>query len=194
MAEEKKDSKSKIIIIVLVIVIVLMAAGGVTAFILLNNNNGNQTKDDNPAVTTEAESKSENSNPLLLNYDSGAVALDENGLEKQIEEMRKNSEGNVSLEYKNEAESTNGKDFNCYLANSELNTEDMFFAVFTDASMTEQMYLSGLIKPGTSIQKFTSDIPLEKGEYSAVCVFTTVSDDHETMTSQIAVELKLTVK
>jgi len=193
MAEEKKDSKSKIIIIVLVIVIVLMAAGGTAAFILLNNNNGNQANDDKSAVTTDSDQKSGN-NPLQLGYDSAAVALDENGLEKQIEEMRKNSEGSVSLEYKNEAESTNGKEFDCYLANSELNTEDMFFAIFTDASMTEQMYLSGLLKPGTSIQKFTSEIPLEKGEYSAVCVFTTVSDDHETMTSQVAVELKLTVK
>jgi hypothetical protein len=170
-----------------------MAAGGTAAFILLNNNNGNQANDDKSAVTTDSDQKSGN-NPLQLGYDSAAVALDENGLEKQIEEMRKNSEGSVSLEYKNEAESTNGKEFDCYLANSELNTEDMFFAIFTDASMTEQMYLSGLLKPGTSIQKFTSEIPLEKGEYSAVCVFTTVSDDHETMTSQVAVELKLTVK
>jgi len=195
MAEGKKDSKSKIIIIVLVVIIVLMVAGSITAFILLNNNNNeNQVADNNNIVTTEPDSKPENSNPLKLNYDAAAVALDENGLEKQIDEMRKNSEGNVSLEYKNEAQSTNGMDFECYLANSELNSEDMFIAVFTDANMTDQIYLSGLLKPGTSIQSFKSEIPFDKGSHSAVCMFTTVGDDHETMTSQLAVELKLIVK
>lgn len=191
---ENKDSKSKIIIIVLIIVIILLIGGGAAAFILFGNSTNEKTDTSSlaaaeTATTTAATTK----NPLKLDYDGAAVGLDENGLEKQIEEMKKNSEGNVSLEYKNEAESDDGTNFVCYLANSDLNTEDMFIAIFTDANMTEQVYLSGLLRPGTSIQEFQSEIPFEPGTYSVVAMFTSVSDDHETMTSQLAVEMKLTV-
>ena len=190
--EEKKDSKSKIIIIVLIIVIILLIGGGVTAFVLFNNSNANKQQPvESSTGTTVSEEKEKN--PLILDYDNGAVALDENGLERQIEEMRKNSEGNVSLEYRNEAVSDDGKHFTCYLANSDLNTEDMFIAIFRDQELDSQMYLSGLLRPGTAINEFDSEIQLETGEYTAVAMFTTVGDDHETMTSQIAVEIKLIV-
>jgi len=193
MADEKKDSKSKVIIIVLIIVIVLMIGGGVTAFLLLSN--GSNTGNGEPAITTQAQETAETTkNPLKLDYDDAAVALDEDSLQKQFEELQKNAEGNISLEYKNYAISKDGKEFECYLANSELNTEDMFIAIFTDASMEEQVYLSGLLRPGTVIENFTSEINVEKGEHSFVVMFTSVSDDHETMTSQIAVELKVTVE
>jgi Tfp pilus assembly protein PilW len=194
MAEEKKDSKSKVIIVLLIVVIVLLIGGGVAAFLLMNNNGEGQTEPAQTAAADTAVTAENKNNSPLLKYDDAAVALDENGLEKQIEEMKKNSEGNVSLEYKNEAESTDGTHFICYLANSDLNTEDMFIAIFTDANMTEQVYLSGLLRPGTSIQEFDSEIPFEKGKHSVVCMFTSVGDDHNTMTSQIAVEIMLTVK
>lgn len=193
MAEEKKDSKSKIIIVLLIVVIVLLIGGGAAAFLLMNNNGEGQTGPAQTAAADTAVTAENKNNSPLLKYDDAAVALDENGLEKQIEEM-KNSEGNISLEYKNEAESTDGTHFICYLANSDLNTEDMFIAIFTDANMTEQVYLSGLLRPGTSIQEFDSEIPFEKGKHSVVCMFTSVGDDHESMTSQIAVEVMLTVK
>jgi hypothetical protein len=192
MAEEKKDSKSKVIIIILLIVIILLIGGGVTAFVILSNNgNSDQPEITSPVITT---ADGQTKNPLALDYDNSAVALDENGLEKQLENLQKNAGNNISLEYRNEVVSEDGKVFKCYLANSELNTEDMFIAIFTDSDMTEQVYLSGLLRPGTSIQEFQSEIPFETGEYSVVAMFTSVSDDHETMTSQIAVELKLTVQ
>ena len=190
--EEKKDSKSKVII-VLIIVIVLLLCGGTAAFLLLNNGSGTAPSDD-VAVTTANVVTDEPQNPLRMDYDNSAVALDENGLQKQLEDLQKNAGDNISLEYRNEAISKDGKTFQCYLANSELNTEDMFIAIFTDASMSEQVYLSGLLRPGTSIQEFQSEIQFEPGEYSLVAMFTSVSDDHETMTSQIAVELKVTVQ
>ncbi len=191
MAEEKKDSKSKVIIIVLIVVIILLLGGGAAAFIVLNSNSPEIAQTGGTADQIAAVSSGSADNPILK-YDEAAVALDENGLERQIEEM-KNAAGDISLEYKNEAESDDGTNFICYLANSDLNTEDMFIAIFKDASLTDQVYLSGLLKPGTSIQNFVSEISFEPGTYSVVALFTSVGDDHETMTSQIAVELKLTV-
>jgi uncharacterized protein YxeA len=188
MAEEKKDSKSKIIIIVLIVVVVVLIGGGVVAFIMLNNNNSNVADNNNTTTTTSAV---ETRSPILK-YDEAAVALDENGLERQIQEM-KNAAGDVSLEYKNDAVSNDGTHFDCYLANSDLNTEDMFIAIFKDASLEEQVYLSGLLRPGTSINKFESEIKFEPGLHSVVALFTSVGEDHETMTSQLAVEIKLTV-
>ena len=191
--EEKKDSKSKVIIIVLIIVIAVLVCGGTAAAFLLMNNQGNASEPVNN-VQTEATEADEPKNPLKLDYDDSAVALDENGLQKQIDEMQKNADDRISLEYKNEAASSDGKTIKCYLANSDLNTEDMFIAIFTDATLTEQVYLSGLLKPGTSIQEFQSETTFEPGEYSLIAMFTSVSDDHETMTSQVSVELKLTVE
>lgn len=190
MAEEKKDSKSRIGIIILVIVLaVLLIGGAVVLVIFLSQNTANeqgQASSDAAATTSQ--------NPLKLTYDNDAVALDENSLEKQLEELQKNAEGYISLEYQNDAYSMDGKNFTCYLANAEENTEDMFIGIFTDATMTKQIYLSGLLRPGSVIQNFTSEIPFEeKGVYSAVAIFTTVSDDHETMTGQVPVAIRLTV-
>jgi hypothetical protein len=190
MAEEKKDSKSKIGLIVLFIVIgVLLIGGAVTLMIILSQKPANvQVQESSTtAVTTEK-------NPLKLSYDVDAVALDEKSLENQIDQLQKVAEGYITLEYQNDAFSEDGKVFSCYLANATENTEDMFIGIFTDATMAEQIYLSGLLKPGSVIQNFTSEIPFEeKGTYSAVAIFTTVDDDHETLTGQIPVAIKLTV-
>lgn len=192
MAEEKtKDSKSKVIIIVLVVVIVVLLGGGAAAFIMLNNSGSEIAQTGGTADQIVAVSSGSADNPILK-YDEAAVALDENGLERQIQEMKNNS-GDVSLEYKNDAVSDDGKNFACYLANSDLNTEDMFIAIFTDGTLTEQVYLSGLLRPGTSINQFESETEFKPGTHSAVALFTSVGDDHETMTSQLAVEIKLTV-
>jgi hypothetical protein len=193
MAEETKDSKSKVIVIILIIVICLLLAGGTAAALIILNSNNNSAEANNavsPETTTAAATSEKN--PLILDYDDSAVALDAEGLERQIEAM-KNADGRFSLEYKNEAFSSDGTHFECYLANSEKNKEDVFIAIFKDVTMNEQLYLSGLVRPGTSIQGFESEIPIDSGTHSVVCMFTSVSDDHETMTSQISVELKLTV-
>jgi cytoskeletal protein RodZ len=191
--EEKKDSKSKVIIIVLIIVIFLILAGvAVTMVILLNNNNSDkQAEQTTTAVTEESE---KNKNPLILDYDSAAVALDEQSLSDQYNKLQeKASEGNVAIEMQNIAFSDDGINFTCYLANSSSNTEDMFLNIYKDSTLTEQIYLSGLLAPGTVIEKFSSEIKLDPGNYETILIFTTVADDHETMTSQTPIVLTLQV-
>jgi hypothetical protein len=170
---------------------VLLVGGAVALVIFMSQNTADQQ---GQPLQTSAGPAETTKNPLKLTYDNDAVALDESSLEKQYEDLQKTAEGYISLEYQNDAYSMDGKTFTCYLANAEENTEDMFIGIFTDATMTEQIYLSGLLKPGSVIQNFTSEIPFEeKGVYSAVAIFTTVANDHETMTGQVPVAIKLTV-
>jgi ABC-type Na+ efflux pump permease subunit len=194
MAEENKDSKSKLIIIVLIIVIVLLVVGIGAGAIFFLNSGKNQ---DTPAVTTALSDSAEpagSSNPLILDYDAAAVALDEDSLSKAVEELREKAQsGYVNLKFKNLATSDDGIHFQCYLGNSDGNIYDMFFNIYKDATLSEQIYLSGLVSPGNVIESFDSEIKLDPGEYSAIIMFTSVSDDHTTMISQVPVEITLVV-
>ena len=193
--EEKKNSKSRVIIIVLIVVIVLLlVAGTIVAVLLIKNNSGENTSVETETQTEAQAKPDDGANPLILDYDGSAVALDPDELNKQIEGLQQKVDaGQVSLEFQNTAFSENGTDFSCHLANSDMNTEDMFFNIYKDGTFSEQIYLSGLLKPGQVIESFRSEIPFEPGEYEVIVLFTTVADDHETMTSQTPVVINLVV-
>jgi hypothetical protein len=195
MAEEKKDSKSKVIIIVLIAILVVILIAGTIIVVLLLQNNNNGEAGMNPIDTSSAAvTSSGGDNPLILDYDNSAVALNADELAKQYNDLQKKvDEGTVSLEFQNIAFSENGTDFTCHLANSDMNTEDMFFNIYKDGTFSEQIYLSGLLSPGQVIESFTSEIKFDPGEYEVVVLFTTVADDHKTMTSQTPVVIDLKV-
>jgi predicted metalloprotease len=198
MAEEKKAQSQKVIIIVLIIVIVLLVAGGAVAAVILlggqNTANVAQTTTA-PTATQAAGTIKKNDNPLILDYDNSAVALDEDTLQKQFEELQEKAKnGYVNLEFQNVASSSDGINFECHFGNAAANVEDMFFNIYKDMTLEEQIYLSGLVAPGNAINSFVSEIKLDPGEYKAIIFFTTVSEDHQTMTSQTPVELTLKVK
>lgn len=196
MTEEKKDSKSKVIIIILIVVIVLLlAAGAVVTVMLLQNDKSDKSAENIQDFTAQSVTTAEKTNGTpVLDYDDSAVALNIDDLERQYNELQdKMNEGNVSLEFQNAAFSDNGTDFTCYLANSASNTEDMYFDIYKDGTFTEQIYLSGLLAPGKVIESFHSEIKFDPGKYEVVVLFTTVSDDHKTITSQTPVVITLAV-
>lgn len=197
MAEEKKDSKSKVIIVLLIIVIVLLLAGVCIGaiFILGGEKPANDdVQTEITSATTIGETENEKKDPLILDYDSSAIALDEESLQKAIDRLQeKVADGYVNLTFRNVAESDDGINFICHLGNDTANKYDMFFNIYKDITLEEQIYLSGLIAPGTAIDSFVSEIKLDPGEYSAIVFFTSVEDDHATMHSQVAVELELVV-
>ena len=186
----------------MIIIIVLLLIAGTIVVVILTRGDFDKTVDnsdkpvdnsDKPVVGYETSSDKNNDVPVL-DYDNSAVALDEEDLEKQFQELQdKVNEGQVSLEFQNAAFSENGTDFTCYLANSSSNTEDMFFNIYTDGTFTEQIYLSGLLSPGSVITSFKSDVKFKPGNYEVIVLFTTVSDDHKTMTSQTPVAITLKV-
>ena len=176
--EEKKSSKT---VIILLIIIALLLAGGITAFIFFMN------KDN-------ADLPDEGGNPLIQ-YDEAAVALNEDEFKKQFADaMKKAEEGQIALRYQNVAYSNDGVNFTCDIGNSSANDKDVYFNIYTDATFTEQILLTGLVPPGQGITEFKSEIPFEPGEHTAVLVFTKVEDDHATMLGQAKVTYTLVVE
>lgn len=198
MAEEKKDSKSKTIIILLIVIIVLLIGGGVTAFVLLSNGSQQQPASvtegvSTPQQTAAPETTAADNKPKLA-YEAGAIALDEDSLQKAYDEaVKKTEEGYISLDFFNEAYSTDGENFECRIGNAPENTSDMYCAIYLDSSFSQQVYLSGLIRPGEQIAKFKSNIKLETGTHEAILVLTQVMDDHETLKAETSVVLQLVV-
>ena len=110
-----------------------------------------------------------------------SVMLDQNSLQAAFDEaMRNAAEGNVGLQYKNDAFSGNGTDFECYIVNSDSNIIDMFLNIFADAELTEQLFLSGLVPPGSGFESITLDRALDEGDHTVYVVLTQVDTNEET--------------
>lgn len=133
-----------------------------------------------------------------IGYDEGTVQLDPEGLQNAIDEMyEKTKEGRIALEYKNDAISSDGKTFACYINNSARNTSDMYIGIYADAKYEDQLFLSGLIKPGTGFDTVTLDRELEPGKHRVFVVYTKVKeneDGEQVMSGQTAVTMDFTVR
>lgn len=115
-----------------------------------------------------------------IGYATNAVTTDPETLQQAIDEAnRKASEPGMSLEYKDTAFSADGKTFKCYIANSENNAYDMFFTLYADEAMTDILFLSELLRPGSRFEEITLEKTLEPGTYDAYLVHTEVRDNEE---------------
>ena len=109
---------------------------------------------------------------------NATVMLDQNSLQAAMDEAMKNAkDGNVALLYKNNAYSENGTDFTCYIVNSTSNKYDMFLTIYADAALTDQVFLSGLVPPGSGFEQITLDRALEAGDHTVNVVVTQVDTD-----------------
>ena len=73
-----------------------------------------------------------------LGYAEGTTVVeDPDALQKAVDEMYAHAaEGGVTLEYKNDARSTDGENFSCYIANAVENRYDMYLQIFADSELT----------------------------------------------------------
>jgi len=133
----------------------------------------------------------------------GVVATDPETLQDQVDKMmEKAKEPGVALEYKEMAFSNDGQDFECYLANSEQNTYDMFITIYADQALTDELFLSELLRPGTRFENITLSRKLDPGEHTAYVVYTQVQDEEQpdgsqfiqTIHAQVATTITLVVK
>ncbi len=161
MEEKKAPALSNKVVIAAAAVIV--AALAVVAALLLraDKDDGNSA-----AIGYAAEAK---------------VMLDQNSLQAAFEEAMRNAEdGNVGLKYKNDAFSSDGTNFECYIVNSESNKYDMFLAVYADSELTDQIFLSGLVPPGSGFENITLEHALEVGSHRVYVALTQVETNEET--------------
>lgn len=108
------------------------------------------------------------------------VMLDQNSLQAAMDEAMANAkDGNVALLYQNNAYSENGTDFTCYIVNSVSNKYDMFLTIYADAALTDQIFLSGLVPPGSGFEEITLDRALDAGDHTVNVVVTQVDTDED---------------
>lgn len=130
-----------------------------------------------------------------LGYAEGVTVVnDPDALQKAVDEMfAKAAEGNIMLEYSNDAASTDGQNFDCYIANAAENSYDMYIQMFADSELTDQLLLTGLLRPGTAFDSITLERPLDPGTHRVYVAFTQVEEDLATIHGQVMVTMDLTV-
>lgn len=137
-------------------------------------------------VTREAP---EDNTPKIEYATDATVFLDGDSLQAAMDEAMKNaSDSSVALRYRNNAYSNDGINFACYIANSTGNIYDAFFTIFADAEMTDQVFLSGLVRPGSGFENITLDHALEPGlntVYVAVSLVDTEEDGTQVIKAQV---------
>ncbi len=156
--EEGGGSVNKILIVVIVLLLLAITAGCVYFFFIR---------------------KQPEEEPKGIGYamDAGVV-LSQEELDAAMAAAAENAAaGRVALLYKNGAYSDDGENFKCYIVNSARNQYDMFLTMFTDAELTDQVFLSGLIPPGSGFDEVTLSHKLEKGEHTIYVVVTQVHTD-----------------
>lgn len=166
--EEKAQSKQKKWVIpALLLVLILLL---VVVIVLLSKRTVDISDGDVPKIGYAAEA---------------TVMTDQESLQASIDEALANARDNmVSLEYKNHAYSTDGKTFSCYIVNAASNLYDMFLTIYADEEMTDQVFLSGLVPPGSGFEEITLDHELPEGDHT-VCVAVTQVDTAEDGTQVI---------
>ena len=149
-----------------------------------------------PLTGCGAAQQQEENSGLKIGYATEGVTAteDEDALQAAVDEMlEKAKEGNIALEFKNVATSNDGVNFNIYLANSELNSYDMFIAIYGDNTLQDQLFLSGLLRPGTAFRTITLDHALEPGTHTVYVVHTQMEEDLETIHAQVVITMEFVV-
>ena len=163
MRQYQRGNTTPIIVGLVVLLAVTIGAGAFVIVRLLN-------REETPPVPDTG---------LQIGYASeGVTVLDEADAQQQaINDLLRGGPG-LSIDYKGDAYSVNGKDFECYIGNSDVNTEDMYIQICTDASMTDTVFLSQLIRPGYAFRTITLDREFPNGDYTFYVCFTTVNNEN----------------
>lgn len=161
--EKQKPLDKRLIAVIIGLILVIMA---LVFFLLFRQEPVTIEEGDTPRIGYSTEAR---------------VMLDQNSLQAAMDEAMENAkDGNIALRYKNNAYSKNGTDFDCYILNSESNIYDMFLTIYADAELTDQIFLSGLVPPGSGFESITLSHALDPGAHTVYVAVTQVADDEET--------------
>jgi hypothetical protein len=117
-------------------------------------------------------------NGFRVGYATEGVTLvdDPDAARKASEELLAEGMKGMTLSYKNDAFSTDGITFDCYLANHPKNSYDMFVAIYGDEEYTDELYLSQLLRPGTAFNEIKLEHALEPGDHTVHAAYTLVEE------------------
>ena len=130
-----------------------------------------------------------------LGYAEGVTMVDDpDALQKAVDDMyAKAAEGNIALEYRNEAVSEDGQTFECYVANSLANSYDMYIDIYDDNTLSNEIFLSGLFRPGEAFREIKLNQKLDPGTHTVYVAFTQVEEDLATIHGQVLVTMDFIV-
>ena len=155
---------SKLIVAVAAVIIVLLAA--ILAVLLTRPSTTNIDDEGVPKLGYATDAK---------------VMLDQDSLQAAVDEALENAKnGMVALQYQNDAFSADGQTFSCYIANAPENLYDMFLTIYADADLTDQIFLSELVPPGSGFEEITLEHALDPGDHMVYVAVTQVETDDET--------------
>lgn len=161
--ENQKPLDKRLIAVIVGLVLIIIA---LCCFMLFRQGDVTEDDDGTPRIGYETDAK---------------VMLDQDSLQAAVDEAMENAKnGMVALQYQNDAFSSDGKTFSCYIANAPSNLYDMFLTIYADAELTDQVYLSGLVPPGSGFEEITLDHSLEQGDHTVYVAVTQVETDEET--------------
>jgi hypothetical protein len=170
METSTKTGLSNKVVIIAAAVVVLAVV--IAAAVILN-----QPKDTGIGYSTEAK-----------------VLVTQEDLDKAAAEALANaSNGDVALCYQNDAFSRDGSNFECLIMNSTGNTFDMFLTIYSDLNLSDELFLSQLVPPGSGFENITLEHPLENGDHTVYVAFTQVKNDEETGEEVIANQVVFTM-
>lgn len=135
--------------------------------------------------------------PKVGYANNATVVMDEDSLQAAVDEAVENAKnGKISLLYQNDAFSSDGKTFSCFIANNQLNLYDMFIGLYADEDFSDQLYLSGLVPPGSGFEELTLDHALPAGDNTVYVVLNQVKTDEngqQAITGQVVHTMKFHV-
>lgn len=169
--------KTKITIIILGLVIAVLAA--VIIVMVLRG------KKDTPAQTPEEPEK----RSTLITEDNADEVLQEMADREYVEPGYYNVRMNTEWHFNSgDAESEDA-----YVANSEMNTSDVYFDVVLAEDETQVLYESPIIPVGSSMNKVKLNKKLDAGTHDCILIYHLVDENQET-TSTLRVTLKIIVE
>lgn len=167
----KKPLKKQVPIVLIGLIVLLLT--GVAVFFVLNTGNA--------VEGSESDTSGIRYEPNTTAIKGGSVGSDVGA-------------GNrIPLHFAAGATSSDGENFACTLGNPHGAAHDIYFDIYADREFTEEIYLSGLVAPGTQIESFKSGKKFPDGTTDVLVVITTVDDDHETLLMQTTIVLTLIV-
>lgn len=107
------------------------------------------------------------------------VTDDPDALSKAVQELYEAAEGEgIGVQYKNEAFSLDGQTFACYIGNPVDSHFPLFITIYADDTYQEELYVSGLLKPGQAFNKITLMRPLTEAVSTLPVCYTQVFEPH----------------
>lgn len=175
--ENSTPQKNNRLVVILLAVIVVLLAAVLGMFVL------------------KGEDKSEETPKLTYAAEGITATKDVNALQAAVNEAyAKTNQKSLTVSYQRTATSSDGQNFKCYIGNAKVNLLDLYIGLYADPEYTDQLYLSGLIRPGEAFESITLDRKLPPGNHDVYVAYTQVEEDLETIHGQAFVQMEFVVQ